>query len=124
MPARIVVVHDDAEFVHQLQSALRGAGHDVAAFADSMDALAALDAAQRIEVLITRMQFPPGKPNGLALARMARHKRPGIRVLFTALPEFAGHAEGLGAFVPMPVNVPDVVDIVERLLRISDQASG
>ena len=79
MPARIVVVHDDPEFVDQLQSALRRAGRDVAAFADLMDALAALDAAQRIEVLITRMQFPPGKPNGLALARMARHKRPGIR---------------------------------------------
>ena len=54
-----------------------------------MAALDALENAQRVEVLITRVRFPPGKPNGIALALMARHKRPGIKVLFTARPEFA-----------------------------------
>jgi DNA-binding NtrC family response regulator len=117
MPARIVVVHDEPEFVDQLSDALRLAGHEVAAFADPMAALDALDAAQVVDVLITRVQFAPGKPNGISLVRMARVKRPGIRVLFTALPEFEGHAAPFGEFMPLPVRVPDVVEAVTRLLK-------
>ena len=52
MPARIVVAHDDAEFAGNTVMALRAAGYDVAAFADSMSALFALEIAQRVEVLI------------------------------------------------------------------------
>jgi DNA-binding NtrC family response regulator len=116
MPARVVLVHDEPEFLEPLDAALRQAGHDVATFADPMEALDALDAAQSIEVLVTRVQFPVGKPNGLAVARMARVKRPEIRVIFTAQPEFARYAEGVGVFMPRPVSVADVVATVERLL--------
>jgi DNA-binding NtrC family response regulator len=95
VPARLVVVHDDPGFSQQAVDALRLAGYEVAAFTDPMAALDALKNALRVEVLITCVQFPPGKPNGVALALMARHKRPGIKVLFTARPEFAEHAEGV-----------------------------
>jgi DNA-binding NtrC family response regulator len=116
MPARVVVVHDEPELLTELVAAIRLAGHDVAAFVDPMKALDALDVAQRIEVLITRVQFPQGKPNGIALALMARTKRPGIRVVFTARPEFAQATEGLGTFTPAPINVAEVVITVGRLL--------
>jgi hypothetical protein len=36
---------------------------------------------------------------------MARHKRPGIKVLFTARPEFAQHAEGVGEFMSVPIAI-------------------
>jgi hypothetical protein len=49
---------------------------------------------------------------------MARIKRPGIRVLFTALPEFAEHAAGLGEFMPLPVSVTDVAAAVDGLLKL------
>ena len=117
MPARIVIIHDDPDFADPLTAALTLAGHDVATFTDPMAGWDALDAAYRVEVLITRVTFAPGKPNGISLARMARSKRPGIRVLFTALPEFAEHANGLGAFMPMPVNVPEMVHAVGLLLE-------
>jgi|tagenome__1003787_1003787.scaffolds.fasta_scaffold20544131_1 DNA-binding NtrC family response regulator len=120
MPARIVVAHDELEFLEPLTTALKQTGHDVAAFTDSMDALKALETAQTIEVLITRVQFSANQPNGLSLARMALVKRPGIQVIFTARPEFA---EGLGVFMPMPVSVPDIVDCVERLPLKSDGQS-
>jgi hypothetical protein len=67
-------------------------------------------------VLITRVRFPLGKPNGIALALMARHK-PGIKVLFTARPEFARHAEGVGEFMPVPIDLTELVAAVGRLLR-------
>ena len=117
MPARIVIVHDEPEFVNHVSDALRLAGHEVAAFADPMAALDALDAAQHVEVLVTRVQFAPGKPNGISLVRMARVKRPGIRVLFAALPEFEVHAAPFGEFVPLPARVPDVVEAITGLLK-------
>src|SRR5580658_7779028 len=87
MPARIVVVNDDKEFTDLLAVALRSAGHDVATYPDPLAAWGALEAAERTEVLVTCMEFAPGKSNGLALTRMARSKRPQIKVIFAALPE-------------------------------------
>jgi hypothetical protein len=83
-----------------------------------MEAWGALEAARQIEVLVTSMGFQPGRSNGVALASMARSNRPGIRVLFMALPEYSKYAEGLGTFMPMPVSVPDVLKVVERFLTL------
>ena len=90
MPARIVVVHDDPEFIDRTVTALLAAGYDVTAFTDTISALAALEAAQWLELLITRVIFPPGQPNGVALARMARVKKPGVKVLFASSPRNPG----------------------------------
>jgi hypothetical protein len=62
----------------------------------------ALDEAHCVELLITRVDFSPGKPNGISLARMARYKRPTIQVVFTALPEFAEYTDGLVSRVSNP----------------------
>ena len=116
MPARIVMAHDDEAFVIAATDALRHAGYSIAAFTDSMLALEALLGAHSVELLITRMDFVAGKPNGLALARMGRAKRNGLKVVFTALPGFAIHAEGLGVFLPLPVEVTELTAAVMRLL--------
>ena len=89
----------------------------MADFDDPMVALDALESAHQIELLITRANFGPGKLNGIALARMARIKQPDVRVVFTAIPEYESHAEGLGEFLPAPVHVDDVVEVAERLLQ-------
>jgi DNA-binding NtrC family response regulator len=117
MPARVVVVHGEPGFAEELVAALNLAGHQVDAFIDPLAAWDALAAGRPTQVLITRVQFPPGRSNGLALARMARANRPGIQVIFTALPEFAIDCEGDGVFLPLPVPVPQVVKTVELLLQ-------
>src|SRR3954466_1363705 len=48
-------------------------------------------------------------------------RRPWIKVLFTALPEFAEHAAGLGEFVAMPACVTDVAAAVDGLLLAAEQ---
>ena len=69
MPARVVLVHDDPEFTAMAVAALRQVvGCDLAWFSDSHSALDALEAAEKIELLITPAQFPPGQPHGVALA--------------------------------------------------------
>jgi DNA-binding NtrC family response regulator len=116
MPARVVVVHDDQDFADRVAAALGAGGHDVAVFPDPLVAWDALEAAKRIDVLVARVEYPPGKSNGLALARMARSKRPQIKILFTALPQYAENTVDLGEFLPMPVSVEDTIEAVTRLL--------
>jgi CheY-like chemotaxis protein len=116
MPARVVLAHDDTEFLDRASAALTAAGLQVASCSGSMAALSALQAAKSVDLLITRVNFIPGTPNGVALARMARRERHGIKVLFIAREEMRGFADGLGEFLPAPVGIPDLLDTVHRLL--------
>ena len=62
MPVRIVVTHDDQNFLDRVACPLTEAGYDVATYTDSMKTLDPIDAAEPIDVLITRIAFPPGQP--------------------------------------------------------------
>ena len=119
MPGQIVLVHNSTGFSSQAASALRDAGYEVAVFTDPMRALDALDIAETAELLITRVNYPKGKPNGVALALMARNRRPDIRVVFTARSDMQPHAAGIGEFLTVPVAMPDLLAVVSRLLRRS-----
>ncbi len=117
MPANIVVVHDDPAFLDNTVRALQRAGYDAAGFLQSMAALDALEAAERVEVLVTRVRFPEGTPHGVALAQMTRHKRPGIKVLLIARPDSASHVNGVGEVLATPVTADEVVEKVRAMLR-------
>jgi DNA-binding NtrC family response regulator len=120
MPARVVIVHDDPAFLDPAVAALRLAGYDVAAFSDSMAAISALEAIEKTELLITRVHFPAKTPNGVALARMARHKRREIKVLFAAHPNSEKYVGDLGEFLPTPVEVSQLVRTVSRMIEPGD----
>jgi DNA-binding NtrC family response regulator len=115
MPARIVIVHDDNQFLEAATTTLRDAGYDVAAFADTLSALDALNHANKVEVLITRVEYPEGQPHGLALARMARSRRPQVKVLFTAKAEHRPLTEGLGGFLALTTTPEEVLAYVRLL---------
>jgi DNA-binding NtrC family response regulator len=110
------LVHDDPSFIEEAAAALRTAGHDVATFIEPMEALNALEAAQRFEILITRVRFAPGKPNGVSLAQMAQAKQSRIKVLFTVAPENIEYTEGIGEFVAAPIDIPQLVTMVTKLV--------
>jgi hypothetical protein len=124
MPARIVVALNEPGFADKTASALRAQGHDVLVLADPMMALKLLERAERLELLVTCLDFPPGKPNGIALGRMARLKRPGTRVLFVGPADLEKHAAGLGRFLTSPVTVPQVVEGVLQTLDIAPDIRG
>ena len=118
MPGRVVVVHDGLDFAEQTATTLREiVGFNAAPFDDPMAALDTLEKARSIELLVTCVEFQPGKPNGIALALMARTKRPGIKVLLTGPLELAHHAEGIGHFMAAPVSVAEIVAAAVRLLQ-------
>ncbi len=114
MPAPVVLVFDEPTFTEECATALRQVGYEVAAFTDPMRALDALDAANKIDLLITRVKYAPGKPNGVALARMARTKRPDIRILFMAVPTSVEHIAGWGEYISLPATIADVVTAVQN----------
>jgi hypothetical protein len=108
MPARYVIVHDDPERTNALSQKL---GPNVASFGDPTIALMALEAAKNVTFLITRLQVDDRQPIGLSLARLARSRRPDVRVIFTGQPHHRRYARGLGEFIPEPVE-PSHVGLV------------
>ncbi len=116
MPAQVVLVLQDSAVLAALASAVEENGHTVQTFSDPMAALTALEQARSVELLITDVRFPPGKPNGRSLALMATMKRPGIKLLFLCAPEEEEHIADLGRCLSPPVDVVQVASLVEQSL--------
>ena len=122
MPATIVIVYDNNRVRCAAILAIRAAGHDVAAFADPMTALDAVEQNSRVRVLVSRIDFGPGRLNGVALAQMLRVKqitqdgRSSLRPIFLDRSDNRHHATGIGAFVPVPFDVPTLVAAIGTAL--------
>src|SRR3978361_204441 len=71
----ILVVEDDESFRYSIARHLTDAGYVVITAPDSMAALRELSSGSRIDLLLTDIVMPQGKPHGIALARMARMRR-------------------------------------------------
>ena len=67
IPAEIVLVHNYTKFADQIVAALRAAGHQVAVFADPIDAL---DVGKTGGSPQHMREFPTPESNGVALALM------------------------------------------------------
>jgi DNA-binding NtrC family response regulator len=124
MPARIVVVHDDADFVEELAAGIRAESHEVAIFPDPIAAWDALEAAQKTEVLVTRVAFPPGRSNGMALARMAMSKRREIKTIILSRPEYAEEFRDEDMLVLSDALPSEVAAEVVRMLNASRKNYG
>ena len=75
-------------------------------------------------MLITRMRFPRGTPHGVSLSRMAKVRRPKVKVLFVADLEMEEFAEGVGQFLPKPATAAEVVAVEERMLAAAAHSAS
>ena len=104
--SHVLLVEDDLLVRTQAGRLLTGLGYRVTVADDGPSALAALDAANDISLLMTDMMMPGGM-NGRELAVRARRNRPALKVLLTS-----GYTEEAGpvgsgpdtgaAFLPKP----------------------
>jgi len=117
MPNRVVLVHSDQGFVSEALSALSEYHPHITAFTDPLEALGALQNAEKSELLIVGTEFAPGKPHGIALARMVRMKRPDTKVIFLGPPEHQEHANGLGEFMVEPISAAELAAAAKALVR-------
>jgi len=123
MAARVVVVLGP-DLSEEMVAALGKAGYEAIAPSDSMIALDALEGAERVELLITCLDFGEGKPNGIALARMARHKRSNIAVIFVGPADFTRYSSGLGEYMELPSTISDIMETARRLLVEKGQSGS
>jgi two-component system cell cycle response regulator CpdR len=87
MSTHVLLVEDNTAFAYLAEKALSRAGYRVAKARSAFEALGALRSGH-VDLLLSDVKLPDC--NGFALARMARERQPGLKVLFmTAAPELA-----------------------------------
>jgi DNA-binding response OmpR family regulator len=115
LPAQFVVVHDDAKVLETIASGLREAGCHVRATASPMTALDWIEG-DAPEALVTRVDFGAGQLNGIALARMARHRHPSLAVVFVPRRDWGQLTACVEEVLPLPIDPAVLVDLVQRLI--------
>jgi CheY-like chemotaxis protein len=78
----ILLVEDDEALGYSLARQLETRGYKVTAVSSTMAALTILDSDCEIDLVLTDLVMPQGQPSGLALGRMARMKRRGVKLVF------------------------------------------
>jgi DNA-binding NtrC family response regulator len=120
MPAPVIVVHPDLNTRNLALSTLRAAGLEVVGFDDPTAMLDIVETDGRARVLVTSVNFAPGKLNGVALVRMLKYKRQGMKAVFLATPEDADDVDTEGVILQQPLDAAALTDTVARLLMELD----
>jgi DNA-binding response OmpR family regulator len=105
----ILLVEDDEGYAYAVSKTLTAAGYAVTIAPDYRDALKLLETAEIIHLLLTDIRLPG--VHGFALGRMAWHRRPGLKILYTtAFTDLPQHEidTALGKVLLKPVD-PDVL---------------
>ena len=115
-PARILVVDDDVVFREATARVLRAAGFEVSLAPDHRLALEDLESTRPIDLLITDIVMPD-HVNGVALSRMARMRRPGLKVIYLTGYDIQGlEDEADGPVLRKPIDDEQLVTEVRRIL--------
>jgi CheY-like chemotaxis protein len=114
----LLVVDDDEAFREATAGVLRSAGYNVLVAPDYRLALDILESDKPIALLLVDIVMPD-RVNGLALARMARLRRPGISVVYLSGYDIPGlETEALGPIIRKPVDDDHLLDAVARVLQV------
>jgi CheY-like chemotaxis protein len=114
--ARILLVDDDLAFGDTIARVLRAAGFEVFPAPDYRLALEELESTRHIDLLITDIVMPD-RVNGVALSRMARMRRPDLKVIYLTAYEIPGlEDETIGPILRKPIDDTCLVEEVRRAL--------
>lgn len=114
--ATILVVEDDEAARISLGGLLRRSGYSVLLAPDYRLALSFVESEQPIDLLVTDIVMPD-RVNGLALARMARLRRPAIKLLYVTGYDIPGfETEALGPILRKPFADDQLIATIRRLL--------
>src|SRR5271170_3650116 len=114
--SRILVVDDDPAFGDSTARVLRAAGFEVFLAADHRLALEDLESTRPIDLLITDIVMPD-RVNGVALSRMARMRRPELKVIYLTAYDIPGiEDEAIGPVLRKPLDDEQLMAEVRRVL--------
>jgi DNA-binding NtrC family response regulator len=113
---RLLLVDDDPIFGEAAASALRTAGFEVVLAPDYRLALEDLESTRSIDLLITDIVMP-NRVNGIALSRMARMRRPRLKIIYMTGYDISGvEDQALGPILRKPIDVNRLITEVKRAL--------
>jgi CheY-like chemotaxis protein len=112
--AHVLLVDDDEGFRYAAAKTLRGAGFDVVDVPDYRGALETLESNRSVDVLVTDILMPD-RIHGFALARMARMRRPELKVLYLTAYDLPTD-EAIGKVLRKPVTDTTLADEIRRAL--------
>jgi DNA-binding NtrC family response regulator len=113
---QILLVDDDEVFRDATATLLRSVGHQVHTAPDHRLALEILERSDPVDLLILDIVMPD-RVNGFALARMARLRRPELKVIYISGFDIPGAAtEALGPIIRKPLDVDQLLDQIARIL--------
>jgi DNA-binding NtrC family response regulator len=112
----ILLVDDDKIFGAAVGKTLRNAGFQVTIAANFRVALEVLEDVPPLDLLLADIVMPAGV-NGLALSRMARLRRPNLKVVYMTGYSISGiEREALGPILLKPIDDDRLISEVERAL--------
>ena len=113
---RILVVDDDKIYGDATARVLRAAGFEVSLAPDHRLALEDLESTRPVDLLITDIVMPD-RVNGVALSRMARMRRPELKVIYLTAYDIPGvEDDAMGPVLRKPVDEDRLVAEVRRVL--------
>ena len=113
---RILVVDDDKICGDATARVLRAAGFEVSLAPDHRLALEDLESTRPVDLLITDIVMPD-RVNGVALSRMARMRRPELKVIYLTAYDIPGvEDDAMGPVLRKPVDEDRLVAEVRRVL--------
>jgi CheY-like chemotaxis protein len=114
--AHVLVVDDDEAWAAAAGRMLERGGFTVRIAADYRRALEILESPDPIDVMLTDIVMPR-QVNGVALGRMARMRRPSLRLLYITAYEIPGlEAEVDGMVLQKSISEQDLVGAVAQAL--------
>lgn len=115
----ILVVEDDPAYRRLVVRMLEDAEYSVIAAEDFASAIAIIESAARIDLLLADVAMPPGTPHGMAIGRMAELRRHNLKVLYMSgtydLGELSRHSPN-EKILKKPFTVPQLTDAVAEAL--------
>src|SRR5271156_4171917 len=113
---RILLVEDDLGFGEATAKLLRSAGFEVFLAPDHRLALEDLESTRPIDLMITDIVMPD-RVNGVALSRMARMRRPELKVIYLTAYDIPGvEDDTIGLVLRKPIDEEQLVAEVRRVL--------
>ncbi len=124
----IFVVEDDPDVRAYMATVLSTLGYSVVEAEDGPSAVAMLDGAPKIDLLLTDMMLPGGM-NGIDVAQVVRDRIPDIRVIYTSgytdSEQVTQKLSGAGVeFLPKPYTIDRLTSTVRKLLDAADTVDG
>lgn len=117
----ILFVEDDETTAYAVSRILEAAGYEVVLAPDFREALAALESSRPLDLMLTDVRLAIGTPHGFALGRMARVRRPEIRIVYITgaaeIPE-SEIATALGPILKKPIDPGILLEEISRALAV------